>query len=615
MNTHAGLLAEFLRLRIDESGKTLAVLSKQVGYSTSQLSTYLSGRIPPHDLVTGLIAVTVPPALRERREAEAVRLLRDAEHPPRAAARPVLPAQGTTVSVAQVQAEQLQVYERLTRALEQEGQLRQAAENSARLVWVLLGMVNTLEDRVRQLAGERDRLTADAAGGALEAARRRIGRAEEQKATAESELVRAREKQRQAEELADRLRQEIEALTDDLDRLRGEGSSPHDQLPYLAAASPAPDEERDAAADDIDAALARATAVNDQDADTIDRISTEITGCPAPTPQAQQLVPDNPLTSPDTANKSAAQLQEDAKAAAGRGDGPEAARLYGVLTALSSAYLGPDHEDVLASRSHHAYWVSEAGDPASALDLHTALITDLTRILGPDHEDTLTSRHNHADCTEKAGDPAGARDLYADVITDLARVLGPDHEETLISRHNHADCTEKAGDLAGARDLYAALVTDRTHILGPDHEDTLISRHNHADCTEKAGDPVGARDLYAALVTDRTRVLGPDHEETLTSRHNHAYCTEKAGDPVGARDLYAALVTDSARVLGPDHEDNLISRHNHAYCTGEAGDPVGARDLYAALVTDRTHILGPDHKDTLTSRKQFDHWAMKAAEA
>ncbi|MFH8259312.1 hypothetical protein [Streptomyces roseolus] len=90
VNTQAGLLAEFLRLRVDESGKTLAVLSKQVGYSTTQLSTHLSGRIPPHSLVVSLIAATVPPALRERREAEAVRLLRDAQHPPstRPAPRP-----------------------------------------------------------------------------------------------------------------------------------------------------------------------------------------------------------------------------------------------------------------------------------------------------------------------------------------------------------------------------------------------------------------------------------------------------------------------------------------------------------------------------------------------
>ncbi|MFE5881429.1 hypothetical protein [Streptomyces hydrogenans] len=166
---------------------------------------------------------TVPPVLRERRAAEAVRLPRGAGHPPRSAARPVVPAQGAAVSLAQVQAEQIQMYERLTRALEQEGELRQAAENSARLVWVLLGMSNTLEDRARQLSGERDRLIDHVAGGEAEAAQRRTGRAKEQKATAESEPARAREKQRQAEKLDERLRREIEALADALDRFRGAG--------------------------------------------------------------------------------------------------------------------------------------------------------------------------------------------------------------------------------------------------------------------------------------------------------------------------------------------------------------------------------------------------------
>ncbi|MER8237299.1 tetratricopeptide repeat protein, partial [Streptomyces sp. NPDC094049] len=498
MNTHAGVLAEFLRRQVDESGKTLAVLSRDVGYSTSQVSTLLSGRIPPRAFVVRLIAVTVPPVLRERRESEALRYLRDAEHPPGPASGPAPVApQVSAVTLAQAQAAQIQVYERLTRALEQEGELRQAAENSARLVWVLLGMVSTLEDRLRRLSGERDRLAVQVTEGELEEARRRIGRAEEQKATAESELARAREKQRQAEDLADRLRREIEDLADELDRLRGDGPSPHDHLPDLATASRGLGGERDAEADDIDAALARAAAVNDQDADTIDRISTEISGRPEPVPQVPALVPDNPLTSPDTANKPASQLREEAEAAGKRGDAPEAARLYGTLAALSTAYLGRDHEDALDSHEWHAYWVDEAGDPATARDLYTEVIADSIRVLGPDHENTLTSRHNHAYCTEKAGDPATARDLYTEVIAARTRALGPDHEFTLISRHNHAHCTEEAGEPATARDLYTEIIAARTRALGPDHENTLTSRHNHAHCTEKVGDPATARDLYA----------------------------------------------------------------------------------------------------------------------
>ncbi|MFB6828145.1 tetratricopeptide repeat protein, partial [Streptomyces hydrogenans] len=518
VNAYASSLAEFLRCRVDESGKTLAALSQEVGYSKSQTSTLLSGCVPPHVFVVRLIAATVPPVLRERRQAEALKLLRDAKHPPRAV---TVPAQASAVSPtqSQVQADQIQVYERLTRALEQENELRQAAQNSAKLIWVLLGMVSTLDDRVRKLTLERDRLADGGAAGTLQDARQRIGRAEEQKAKAESELARAEEKRRQAEDLADRLRQEIEALTDELDRLRGPGPSPHDHLPVLAGTfAQGPAEGGHAEADDIDAALAKATAVNDEDADTIDRISTEITGGPAPSAEPVPIVPDNSPVSPDTANKPAHQLQEEAEEATSRGDAAEAARLFLALAGVSAAYLGANHEDTLFARHNHAHWVGEAGDPAGARDLYAALITDYTRAHGPDDEDTLDARQGHARWTGEAGDPAGARDLYAALVTDCTRVHGAEHEDTLRARYGHARWTSAAGNPAGARDLHASVVTDCTRALGPDHEGTLTARHGHARWTGEAGDPAGARDLYAALITDCTRVLGADHEGTLIAR-------------------------------------------------------------------------------------------------
>ncbi|MGW3324007.1 tetratricopeptide repeat protein [Streptomyces virginiae] len=425
----------------------------------------------------------MPDLLRERRQAEALQLLHTAEHPPRTSA-PTVPAQAGTVTLTQTQADQIQVYERLTRALEQEGELRQAAENSARLIWVLLGMVNRLEDRVRVLSGERDRLAGQVADGTVEAAEIRLMRAEEQKAKAESELTRAEEKKKQAESLAARLREEIEVLTDELDRLRGDGPSPHDDLPRQDVRlheGPTGDAE----ADDIDTALARAAAVNDEDSDTIDRISTEITGGPATIETAPVIVPDNAPTSPDVANKPAAQLKQEAEAAAESGNAAEAASLYGALAAITSAYLGARHTDSLNHRDSHARWTGKKGDSAGARDLYTALVTD--RVEFTDHVSTLISRNNHAYWTGEAGDPATARDLQASLITDRTRVLGPDHENTLTSRNNHAHWTGEAGDPATARDLYASVITDYTRVLGPDHKDTLTSRNEHTRWEDEAG--------------------------------------------------------------------------------------------------------------------------------
>ncbi|MFE0651945.1 hypothetical protein ACFVZH_25540 [Streptomyces sp. NPDC059534] len=316
-----------------------------------------------------MIAVTAHPTLRERREAEALRLLRDAEHPPRVGLKAIVPAQVSAVRVAQTQAAQIQVYERLTRAWEQESELCQTAVNSATLIWVLLRMVSILEERVRKLTGQCDRLAGQA----------------------EAELARAEERRRQAEDLADRLRREIEPLTDELGRLRGDGPSPHDHLPTRAGAPTASTQPGDAESDDIDAALAKAIAVSNEDADTIDRISTEITGLPASATGTEPDVADNSPAGPDAVSTSALQVKEAADAAAARGDAAEAARLHGVHVTLTTAYLGREHPDALSSRHDHAQWTEQAGDPAAARDLHAALVTDRTRVLGPRHGDTLAT--------------------------------------------------------------------------------------------------------------------------------------------------------------------------------------------------------------------------------
>ncbi|MFD3679866.1 tetratricopeptide repeat protein [Streptomyces sp. NPDC058613] len=567
-NPHARQLAEFLRRRVDESGKTLARLAAEVPFSKSQISVYLGGKIPSQAFVTGIVDATVPAPLRERRRGEANRLLYDALHPPEPAPGTAARPAGTGgLDLVQVQARQIETLDNLNRSLEQREALRQAAENSAKLIMVLLRMIHTLQDRVTGLTDERDQLTRAGSMGALEAVQRKLTRAESQTEKAREELERAEEKQREAEELAARLQQRIEKLTDDLDRLRGDEPSPHDHLPGLTTAAsppmPGPVSE-DPEGDDIDAALARASAINDTDAVTVDRITTELTETDSDT---GLIILDNPPTSTDTQDKPLAKQAPDARVA-------EAER------------------------------IGHAGDPAAARDLYAALVADHARILGTDHPRTLTTRYDHAHWTGQAGDAAGARDLYTALVADHARILGTDHHDTLTTRYDHAHRTGQAGDAAAARDLYTALIADRTRILGPDHHDTLTTRGDHAHRTGQAGDATGARDLYTALAADRTRILGTDHHDTLTTRYDHAHRTGQAGDAAGARDLYTALIADHARILGPDHPGTLTARYGHAFWTGQAGDRARARGLSAVLTADRTRILGTDTDapKSLTSR-------------
>ncbi|WP_327303561.1 hypothetical protein OG730_08045 [Streptomyces sp. NBC_01298] len=307
-NDQARRLAIFLRAQVDASGKTLAVLAPEVGYSKSMVGTHLSGRIPPERFVTALIRATVPPHLRERREAEALKLLSDTRHPPRTST-PRVPSQAPGAGIAAMQTRQIETYERLTRALEQQAELRQTVENSARLIWVLLSMIQKLNERVGVLCEDRDQLAQSAGREALEAAEHKLNRARAQQAKALSQAARAEEKKRQAEHLAARLQAQIEELTDELGRLSGDDPSAHDKFPRPTVPVQASrTDSRDAEADDFDAALARAEAINDTDTDTIDRISTEVIGGPAAS------IPDNSVTrmdAPDTAIAPAARDTTD----------------------------------------------------------------------------------------------------------------------------------------------------------------------------------------------------------------------------------------------------------------------------------------------------------------
>ncbi|MFD9100301.1 tetratricopeptide repeat protein [Streptomyces virginiae] len=533
-------LSEFLRARVDESGKTLNDLAPAVQNASSVISTYLGGKIPTQRFVTALIAATAPAGLREKHTVEALRLLEAALHPPRRPAAGSTQSgsvSGATVNIAAVQAQHLETYAHLTRALEQHNELRQAAANSEKLVWVLYGMIGKLQERVTHLVEERDRL-----GEGSEATQRKLTRALGQKDRANSELARARQKQREAEELASRLQAKIDHLTGELDRLRPDAQLPDPVGVPAEAVSASEDPE----GDDIEAALARAGAVNDNDSHTVARITTELA-------ENADVVPNNPATRP----------------------------------------YGPN---------------DEVGDQRETRGPLADIVTAWGQGLSPNPANRFAFQHERARMIGRAGEPQKARDLLADLVGDSTRFLGPDHPSTLTMRHNHARWTGEAGNPQTARDLFADLVTDRACVLGPDHPSTLTTRYEHAQRTGEAGDPREAHNLLADLIADSARSLGPDHSSTLTTRYEHAHWTGEAGDRQKARDLLADLIADSTRALGPDHPGTLTTRHGHAHWTGEAGDRQKARDLLAGLIADSTRALGPDYPGTRTARRALTRW-------
>ncbi|WP_331740280.1 hypothetical protein OG323_37155 (plasmid) [Streptomyces cyaneofuscatus] len=481
-NPAARKLAETLRRHVDDSGKTLAVLSGEISMSKAQTGVYLAGKVPTQAFIAALIRATIRPELRERRHEEALALREQAMRPaPRTTTgAPVaaVPGAGYAVELAAAQARQIETYDRLTRTLEQRAEVERAKNNSDKLVMVLLNMIHQLDRRVTDLAKERDQLLARPRSEALEDAERKLARAEEQEQRARAELRRAEEKQRQAEDLEARVTDQLRRLTDELDRLRaGDTTSPLDTLPALPdepEAGRVPADEAgpvpaDPVGDDIDAVLARASQVNDEDNTTLNRVTSELNEPTA------GVVQDNP---PDN----------------------------------------PADPDSLEARYAHAVSLGEAGDPGQAAALLRELLPDFTRTLGRKHLSTLYAFYNYAFNVGAAGAPDRAAGLFKGLITDFIDVQGPDHPDTLDARHNYAINLGDSGDPGHAAAVLSKLIPDLTRVQGPDHPDTLHARYSHAITMREAGHQRQATAMFNELLPHLTRVLGPGHTTTITAR-------------------------------------------------------------------------------------------------
>ncbi|MFF1713943.1 tetratricopeptide repeat protein [Streptomyces sp. NPDC058268] len=555
-SAEAETLARFMRAQVDASGKTLAVLAGEIHISKTQISDRLGGRVPDQEFVATLIRATIPePRLRERRLTEALRRLEAAAHP--APATPPPPVT-SAVELAELQAQQVETYKRLTRSLEQQNQLHEALGNSAKLVMVLLTMINKLERRITDLVGEREQLrAAHVAPDTLRQTQQQLARAQEQEQRAQQELLRTQEKQRQAEEVAALVQAQVDQLTDELDRLQGTTTNDTSARNVPSGPPGEPAVTADPIGDDIDQALVRITAVNDQDNQVLRRITHDVLPDPPPERVVRDISPDN-LTA----------LREAAQAAADVADQRTAVGLY---TALVDAYkrrIGPEHPDTLATRSDLAWWRGKAGDAAGAAAALAGLLPIQERVLGPEHPDTLATRSDLAWWRGKAGDAAGAAAALTELLPIQERVLGPEHPDTLATRNYLAWWRGHAGDAAGAAAL-AGLLPIWERVLGPEHPGTLATRSDLAWWRGKAGDAAGAATTLTELLPIQERVLGPEHPDTLATNNNLAIWGAKAGDADGIAAALAGLLPIWERVLGPEHPDTLATRNNLAWWQGK----------------------------------------------
>jgi hypothetical protein len=106
-------LTVFLREQVERSGMTLKALEPLVNMPSSQISVYLSGRIPGSSFVIALVNATVPADLREPHLNRALDLRHKAINPPRIPEQARGPVMTSSAELAAIRTQQVDALERL----------------------------------------------------------------------------------------------------------------------------------------------------------------------------------------------------------------------------------------------------------------------------------------------------------------------------------------------------------------------------------------------------------------------------------------------------------------------------------------------------------------------
>ncbi|WP_286158602.1 FxSxx-COOH system tetratricopeptide repeat protein [Streptomyces sp. TLI_053] len=265
-------LAEFLRHLVITAGRTVADVARTVGRAPGTVSGNLSGRVPTEQFVRALVAATTRDQRDLRRALNLLQAARDPA-PPRAlpGSRPGGSLPGGSIEEQHGYLETL--YHQLGKAKEQRDELQLALENTEKIVTVLLIMLATLQHRVGELTEERNRLLGHRQELArLLSTQRQLVDAHDRERRAMDELLRAETRRAEVEGLLSQVLDQMGRLTERVALLQdSDGGRPGDHRTDLPLA-PAESTE-DPLGEDIDRALERLGAINEEGDRTVRRLA------------------------------------------------------------------------------------------------------------------------------------------------------------------------------------------------------------------------------------------------------------------------------------------------------------------------------------------------------
>ena len=242
---------------------------------------------------------------------------------------------------------------------------------------------------------------------------------------------------------------------------------------------------------------------------------------------------------------------------------------------------------------------SGLGLPQESLDAFERVTKLRREALGDDHPATLASMSHLAAALQDAGRIDQALELFESVLSRRKAKLGPEHPDTLEATNDLAVAYWESGQAARAIPLYEQVLNHEKARLSPDDPDTLTVMDNLAVAYAATGEPLKAIPLHEAVLARSQATLGQASHATLITMNNLARAYEKSGQLDRAIQLYKATLEKTRPKLSDDHPQILILLQG----LGEAYQAAGRLDLAIGLFDDvlakRQAKLGPDHPDTL----------------
>ena len=226
--------------------------------------------------------------------------------------------------------------------------------------------------------------------------------------------------------------------------------------------------------------------------------------------------------------------------------------------------------------------------------------------LGAEHPNTLASRYNLANAYQAAGRTEDAIAILEPLLADLERVLGAEHPNTLRTRGNLADAYQAGGPHRRTRSRSSSRCSPTASgSSAPSTPTRSPRRGNLANAYQAAGRTQDAIAIFEPLLADLERDRSaPSIPNTLSTRGNLANAYQDAGRTrTRSRSSSRCSPTSSGR-SAPSTPTRCAPAATSPTPTRTPAAPQDAIAIYEPLLADRERVLGAEHPDTLSAPRQ-----------